>query len=228
MLSSRPLRTLAAITFSSLLISACGSTPEKTKSGFLPDYSNFQPHPEVKEAQIWLPSDGQLSDIGRYDRFMLAPIEVWYDQEESYQGISPDELKAITDYFRQALDREVGTKYPFVETAGENVAMVRLAITGLKRAAPERSALGYIPIALLVSAGRNAADSMAGNEVTVVSASLEAEIYDTRSGEKVFALIDNQTGEKTKHAKGEKSFKQISQVLDGWAKRFRTNLDKYH
>jgi len=217
-----------ALITTTLLLTACQSATTPTKTGFLTDYQGFKDHPDVEEAQIWLPAGSSMSSVSRYQKFMLTPIEVWYDPQADYKGVSPNEMKAITDYFEQAIRREVGSKYPIVTEPGPDVAVVRMAITGVQRAAPERSALGYIPIALLVSAGKSAADAAAGEEVTVITASLEAEMYDSVRGNRVFALIDEQVGEKTTHAKGARSFQQIQTVLDGWAKRFRHNLDKYN
>ncbi len=77
--------------------------------------------------------------------------------DDSYKGIDPDALKAMTDYFTLAIHKQLGSQYEFVTEPGPDVLHLHIAITNVKRTKPKRKWYGYVPVALVVEGGKKAA-----------------------------------------------------------------------
>lgn len=222
----KAIRLVFTLMVASLLLAGCAST--QTQSGFMSSYEGFKEREWSDGAKVHIKPGTQLKDMGKYTKFMFTPLEIWMDKNSSYQGIDPNEMKYVTDQFMAKFKATFGADYPIVTEPGPDVLLIRAAITGVERAAPERSALGYIPIALLVSAGKKAVDSAQGEEVIVYRAALEAELFDSVSGERLYAMIDQRTTEEQTVPEGQKNIQMIDEVLDYWMQRFKRNWDKAH
>lgn len=211
------------------LLSGCGSDPVNTSnSGFLGNYDGFKERPWSDGARVYLRPGKDLHDLKKYNKLMLTPVEVWHAKGSEYKGVNPQELKYITDSFTKKLKAAFEPDYPFVTQPGPDVLVIRMALTGLEKKSPERSALGYIPIALLISASQKAVDSAQGEEEIVYRAALEAEGYDSVSGDRVVAVIDQRISDETDVKKGGSNVRVLDETLDYWVKRFRRNWDKAH
>ena len=67
----------------------------------------------------------------------------FYDSSE-YNGIDPNELKALADGFNQQLVETLKDKYPIVTEPGIDVLRIRFAITDLKQSHPGLSAISTV------------------------------------------------------------------------------------
>lgn len=223
----RTLQGITALLFTSLLLSGCQSETIKG-SGFLGNYDGFESREWSDGAQVYLSQDSDISVLKKYDKIMLLPIEVWYSQNAEYKGINPEELAAVTARLEAKFKSAFEPQYPVVDKAGENVLVVRMALTDLQKKSPERSALGYIPIALLISAGKNLANNLQDQEEIFYEARLEAEGYDAISGDRLIAMIDQRSSETTTVSGGGSDVTSLDATLDYWVRRFRRNWDLAH
>ncbi|MEH6822432.1 MAG: DUF3313 domain-containing protein [Motiliproteus sp.] len=210
-----------------LLLSGCESQPVKG-SGFLVSYEGFEQRPWSDGANVYLKPGTTLTDLNKYNKIMLTPIEIWQSDSSEYKGVDPQELAYIANSFTSKIKAAFEPDYPIVKEPGPDVLVFRMAITGLERKSPERSALGYIPIALLISAGGKAINSVQGEEAIIYHASLEAEGYDAVSGARMLALVDDRKSDDTEVKKGGSNIKILDETLDYWVGRFRRNWDKAH
>lgn len=206
-----------------LVVSGCATTMKGT--GFLDSYAGFETRSDGSMRYV-APGEG-MKALGAYDRIMIDPVAVWYDQGAEYRGINPDELKAITDYFHSAMVRAVSGRYKVVDKPGKGVLRIRSALTGIEKKKPERGALGYIPVAFVLSKGVEGARSLAGKTIYIAEASLEAEAVDSETGKRIMAVVTKHPGEKFEAAEGEQlSWENLQGALDYWAKRLREVLDE--
>ena len=210
----------------SLLLLALAASAVAREPRFLTGYTDFQPHPEIPNVQIWLKPGLQLSDIAAYDRFLLLPIEVWYARDAMHRGIAPEKIKAATDYFRVSLKTALAPEYQLVDKPGDGVAVVRAAIAGVRQHQQELLIDNPMAVESLVSDADDNHQAGAGRTMQVLTAVLELEIFDARSGERLFAVIDQQSREQLDMPAEQRSFQMIKVVLDHWAERFRQGLDK--
>lgn len=213
----------SALLASAILLSGCQSVAP-VKTGFMDSYDNFRQHPYVDDARLWIKPGVSRADIAGYQQFVILPIEVWPDSN-GYQGVTPAELSAITGSFRKTLIDTLAPEYRVVDQPGEGTALIRIAITDLTRAAPEKGVLDYIPVRLVISAGKDAALALAGKEYSAVKASLELEFYDSLSGKRLAAVIDKKSGDSFIQEKNEHDITHIQRLFVLWAERFKKSLD---
>ncbi len=218
----------------SLLATAAWAGSGIRQSGFLEDYPVFEADKDRKGAVIYQKPG---VDLKSYTKVMIDPVEIWIAPDSKYKGIKPDEIKALADAFRAVLVEALEPAYPVVNKPGPGVLGIRMAITNVQLTKKKRGLLGYTPIGLVVSAGiKNLGDNM-----SLQDASIEAELLDSQTNERIGALIDQQSktaAEKKKAAKiatklrsvqkGDTSWEAIESTLKYYAERFRGRLDKEH
>jgi hypothetical protein len=188
-------------------------------SGFLEDYPQFEPDKEKKGAMIYRKPG---VDAKAYTKILIDPIEIWVAPDSKYKGIEPDEMKALADAFRQALVDALEPEYPVVSKPGPGVLGIRLAITNVHLTKKKRGLLGYTPIGLVVTTGM----AMAGKNIHLHNATIEAELLDAQTNERLSALIDTQPDVEAKAKEKEKiSWEGIESTLKYYATRLRQRLD---
>lgn len=195
-------------------------------SGFLGDYKDFKVvNPETK-AELWIkPPHQDLTILQGYKAIVFSPIEIWMHSTSEYQGIDPSELKLITDYFLDKLQKNLGKHYEIVEESGPNVMNMRIAITGLKKNKPNFKAYDLIPVKLVWDAGNAAYRKAAGKQLDVYEATLEIEIRDTENHERLVAAVDKHQIEAATE-KGEDTWKPLEKVIDYWVRIISNRLNK--
>ena len=186
-------------------------------SGFLGNYDDFKVMNPQTNAKVWLKKPHQdLSFLKDYKAIVFSPIEVWMDPESGYRGVDPNELKLITDYFLEQLQNGLSENYEIVEKDGPNVMNLRIAITGVQKTKPQRKAYDLIPVKLAWNAGSAVYRKVAGKHLDAYEATVEMEIRDTQSGERLVAAIDRHAVNKTTD-KDEDTWAPLQKVLDYWA-----------
>lgn len=223
-----------------LLLAGCASTNGKATegegqkfTGFLSDYSQLKPEAENSKALKYV---NPQADLKKYNKIQLEKIIVWLKEDADYKGIDPDAFKAMTDYFREALVRELGTEYPVVNEPGPDVLRVRLAITDL---VPTKTAVTVLvlvtPYATVADLASGAASKGgAGSAPYLGRAGIEAEGIDSETLQPVFSYVDERYGKKYDAENPGSYFKAytewgyVQQAFDFWAKKFRTRLDEIH
>ena len=203
-----------------LLVSTLIATPVyAANSGFLDDYSRLKADPDRSGAMVYR-KDGV--SLGAYNKIVISPIEIWYHPNTKYKGVSPDEMKVLADTFASVITNELEPDYPVVNSPGKGVLIVRLAITNLKMKKKKRGLLGYMPIGAAVTALKD----VAGKRIVLADATIEAELLDGESGERLGTLVDSLS--ETVSKKDKPSWESLTNALTFYAKRFRSRMDAEH
>jgi hypothetical protein len=207
------------------------ATPGGDASGFLGRSLEFSPAPDGN-GHVWRKPGFTRADAQRYTRFMIDPVMVWYSPQSNYQGIFPDELKAITDYFRVAAISDLGTRYAVVTEPGPGVVRVRAAIVDMHR---ENTLHLYqaTPVGLALTGVKQATGLnditrervLAGNSY-IISASIEVGFYDSVTGELLGAFRDGARARPNAQQAGGATWGQVKEQLDAWAQKLRTRVDQ--
>lgn len=187
-------------------------------SGFLEDYPAFEQDKDRPGALVYFQPG---LDLKPYTKIIIDPIEIWYAPNSKYKGIKPDDLKALTDAFRMALINELEPDYPVVNKTGPGVLGIRLAITNVHVKKKKRGLLGYTPVGLVVTTGI----ALAGKNINLMDATIEAELLDSQTNERLGVLIDEQSASPEKKKKNKTSWEEIENTLKFYAKRFRERMD---
>ena len=189
-----------------------------TPSGFLGNYDDFKVINPETNAKVWIKKPHEdLSLLKGYNAIVFSPIEIWMDPASGYKGVDPNELKLITDYFLQQLQEKIGKTLEVVEKAGPNVMNLRIAITGIQKTKPKREVYDLIPVRAIWNVSSAGYRKVAGKHLNAYEATVEMEILDTQSGDRLVAAMDRHSVNKTT-VEGEHTWAPLQEVLDYWAK----------
>ncbi|MBA4417226.1 MAG: hypothetical protein C0392_04855 [Syntrophus sp. (in: bacteria)] len=232
--------------FVSGLLGGCGAKvmSEYKYSGFLSDYSHLKPALDKSGAEVYLKAD---LDLKSYNKVLLDRIIVWYSHDADYKGIDPTELKALTDYFHEAVVKALGSDYPVVTEPGPGVLRIRIAITELVATKPLASVVVLVtPYATIADLASGAVTKGGvGSSPYVGDAAIEVEFLDGQTNEQLIAYVERRIGKKYNVDLSEGPVKAVStgavsygkayttwgytkDAFDYWAKKLRKRLDEAH
>ena len=203
--------------------------------GFLSDYSKLEPVEGDKDAFRYV--DDSV-DFSMYKKLLIDRIMVWYKGDSDYKGIDPDELKALTDYFHQAIVKAVGDDYEVVIEPGPDVLRVRIAVTDVVPNKPEASVVSLVvPFLWVADAGTGVVKGETGSTAFTGEATIEMEAMDSVSSQQIGAYIDQEVGKKynwskgigegiSSYAKAYSKWDYTKKAMDLWAQRLKKTLDE--
>lgn len=195
--------------------------PEPVPSGFLGDYSDLEPHPDKKGMLVYRKRARVLAD---YDGFILDQPLIYFHSEAKGQGIDPADLLMLSDFLRDQLTEALteDDAYRIVDTPGEGVAHARVAITDVVPINPKKN-LGPKAAGMALGVG------LLIPRVDLGLASIEAEIMDSLTGERLVAVVAvKEPGRMGGVVKGSKEWGDAKAAFKKWAKQFRKKLDQAH
>ena len=201
----------------------CTSTPPVEPTGYLGDYSEFQPDPRGTQALVYRRPD---LDLSRYHRVIVDRVVVVLAAEESGRAVDPENLMRLTRYLRTALVVALRDAYPIVEEPGDDVLRIRAAITDVIATRPALNTMGtlFLP-ATAVSAAKRA---ITGTHLFVGQVAIEAEALDSRTGVRLMARVDRKAGERFALRKGATTWGHVEKAFREWAIGFRMTMDAAH
>ena len=226
---------------------ATNSSKAYKQTTFLSDYSKLKPveGADIAKGEELKEYADPAVNFKKYDKVLLDRIMVWYKEDSDHKGIDPTQLKMLTDYFHEAIARELGDAYPVADKAGPDVMRVRIAITGLVPAQPEVSVVMLVvPYA---TTAEFAADTITQGEIGgalyLGETAVEVEFLDSETNRQIAAYIEKKLPSKNNIdiSKGVKSaVKTYSDsyidaysewgftmaAFDFWAKLLRQRLDE--
>jgi hypothetical protein len=144
--------------------------------------------------------------------------------ETAGQGVDPNDLKMLSDFLRDRLVEalEEGGAYRVVEEPGEGVAHARVAITEVVPIDPKKNTGTKV-------AGMALGVGLLVPRVDMGRASIEAEILDSLSGERLVAVVATKEPRRMGGVvKGSKEWGDVKAAFKSWAKNFRKKLDRAH
>lgn len=225
---------MSPVLFLLLAGSALAKAEAKPKySGFLSDYSQLKLESEGSKALKYV---NPQADMKKYKKFIVERIIVWLKSDAEYKGIDPEAMKALTDYFREAIVRELGSDYLLVTEPGPDVLRLRIAITDLS---PTKTGVSLIVLATPFASVPDIVSGAVskggvGSPPYLGHAAIEVEGIDSETLRQVFAYVEQRFGKKYDaenpggYINAYKEWGYVKGAFDYWAKKFRTRLDVIH
>ena len=201
--------------------------PAKEKqSGFLVDYSKLQPDAHNDDLLIYWKNPDVLKHSSK---FILDPVTVYLLPEAAARGIDPEDLAKLAQYFTKAITDELSSgHYEIVTKPGPGVMVLRVAITNVEpTGGKENAAVKGATIAATTAVAPGA--SMVVPRLSVGKVSIEGEIDNSVSGERMVAFMTSKSGRR--FFAGFNAYKKwgdIQAAFRSWAKNFRERLDEAH
>jgi hypothetical protein len=203
-----------------MLVSFSAYAAEMKKSGFLSDYSGMKPGPKGGADWVYF-KEGV--DFAKYKKVMVDQVTFFLKGDAKYKGIQPEDIKELTDAFNNAVRENIGKYHELTDQPGPDVVRIRIAITDLVPGNPGTSAVSTVlPIGLGVSMIKKA---VTGKHTGVGETSMEMEVIDSLTNERIAAAIDEYSGGKLS---GLKKWGSAEEAFKFWTERIRTRLDEYH
>jgi hypothetical protein len=202
-----------------ITLSFTAAADKEQFSGFLGDYSDLQQSSDAYAGYFYLAPNAP-SKVKKYDAVMIDQPELFIADDSKYKGIKPDDMKALADGLRQALAAEISRDYHVVDVAGPNVLYLRLAATNLYLKEKKRGLFGYTPIGLVAGAVKSAVADDIANKVSLKGVTVEMEILDSETGERLVAMVERRAGTKEDAA----SWQELEMIFTEYGKRVQCRL----
>ncbi len=188
------------------------------ESGFLGDYSQLVKGGENKPNLIYVKSG---IDLRPYDKVMIDQVVVFINPDSEHKGIQPDQMMELSKYFHQALIDSFKVRYEIAEGPGPGVLRIRTAITDVEPGRPVANSMStVIPVGMAASAVNRAVND---SNLGVGRASVEVELLDSVSEERLAAAIDRREGRKRVVSS---KWTDIKAAFKYWAERMRIWVDQ--
>ena len=164
-----------------------GDAPE---SGFLRDYSQLESSKDWPAQKVYFNPDAQWS---RYDSIHLDSVTLW-GGDEGFAKLSAEDRQMLTDTLYAAIHEKLSEFFEVVDAPGPNTIRVRGAITQSKGAkAVMRGLTSIHPGTLLLGAAVGLSLDTANS---VGTATIEFELLDAATNERLAAMVDQRAGTK--------------------------------
>jgi hypothetical protein len=201
---------ILALMTSQIVSAAKEDISEETFSGFLSNYEALELH-EKQNAYRWANQEKLVS----YKKVYLQPVVVYPTDQ-----INADVAIKATQYLAKGVQKILDRLELSTEQKGEGVLQLRAAITGVSKEKTGMKAYNFVPVALVFRAGKAAT----GNVGTFIDVSLEAEMLDSQTGERMMAAVLRGIGETEKTSGDELAYEDTIPVLDNWLANFEGYL----
>ena len=180
-------------------------------SGFLKDYSRLKEAKSPSGAEVMRWVDPKLKPK-QYTSVYIEPTQL-YPAPKPTEKIPQSTLNGITQYYDQALKRELSKSLPLACAPGPGVIVVRAAITAVSSKTEGLHAYEVIPVAL-VAAAVSTASGIRDQETTLAT---EAVFLDGASNKVVAQVVRKGTGKPLENDSQVMKADDVKNVIDGWA-----------
>jgi hypothetical protein len=202
------------------LITGCSSTFQTRKvstSGFLENYSQLEKGSGDEAQLIYI---NPKTDFNLYTKILMDPVKFYSDENSMLEG---KDKKRIVDYLHATISEQLKFDYRFVNEPGAETMRLRVAITEARGSKVVMDTISsIIPIGMALGLVKKVA---VGTNLSVGKASVELEIQDALTGERLVAAVDERAGRKYtgKFDKFEK-YHTVEDAFDYWAKKLKKRL----
>ena len=220
-----PISLLAAVLLSVAVVSQAGCAAVRgrrdapARSGFLGDYSQLKPRKGHELHDVYINPHTKWRS---YDAIYIDTVTFWVHEET--QHLEEEERQMLTDLLYKALYDQLSEKFVIVDQPGAHDIRVRAALTQAKGAkVAVRTVSSIVPTMFVVSTAVGLSADVAN---TVGTATLEAELIDAVTGERLAAAVDRRAGNKSVLA-GTRTFKtwgDVQAACEFWAESLTERL----
>jgi hypothetical protein len=205
-----------------ILFTGCASqTKRLPQTGFLTDYSLLKKNEDPQWMDDWIYVKEGV-DWKAYDKLIVDRVTYFFAEEADYKGIMAEDLAGMASYFNEEYIRVLEKDYTLTDKPGPNTLRIRTAITDLT---PSNPATGIITTIVPIGLGlSHIKKATTGTHIGMGSASGEAELLDSQTGEVLAAGIDTETGTKYRIDKSVTTWGQAEEIMKRWAEDLAIHL----
>ncbi len=213
---------LVVVLAASTLVTGCAATrgrrDEPEKSGFLGDYSQLKENPEYPAALVYIEPGVQWP---QYNSIKLESAGLWVN--DSTKNLSAEDQQHLTDTLYSKMSEDLGKVFTLTNQPGPNTIVLRVALTQAQGA---KVGLRVVTTAVPQLRTAGAIVGLGGDTATTVgSATVEVEILDSVTNQRLAAGVDERAGTKVLFAKRTyQTWGDVEAACDRWSSRIAWQL----
>jgi len=221
----KSIQLLTAILLSVAVLSHAGCAAVRgrrdaaDRSGFLGDYSQLKPRQGYEVHDVYINPNAAWKS---YDSVQIESVTLWVSDET--RSLKNEERQMLTDLLYKAHNDKLAENFKIVDRPGPNVIRVRAALTQAKGARVAlRTVSSIVPMMFVMSTAVGLSADVAKN---VGTATLEAELLDSVTAERLAAAVDQRAGTKSILA-GKRTFQKwgdVQAACEFWAEGLAQTL----
>ena len=216
----------AAVALLAVVVGLPGLAADQTVTfdkTFFSDYSRLVPRKDTGNGMDFAFIAPQaVEKASKYRSVMVDQPEVLISPNSDYKGAKPENLAAIANGMRQALDDKLTAGgYNVVDKPGPGVLYLRVALTDIQLKTKKRGVLGYTPIGAVVKFGVDAMKEFQ-SKFDIMNMVFQAEVVDSTTNQVLGQYVAVRGGG-SKPARMD--FDQIKANMDEFGERLRCRLD---
>ena len=181
---------------------------ELTESGFLSGYSGMVEDEEMEGLMVYKNSDVNINE--RYSKILVAPVVFKLDSTVKEHELEFEDRMELSDYYHEKLNEKLLEIYDLTDEPGSDVLLLRSAITDILA---NKVYLNLHWSTTLYGAG-------------IGGASIEVELVDSITNERMLSFVDARKGKKLKLNKGWTKWGHTQAVLELWTEIIVKNLNE--
>jgi hypothetical protein len=158
----------------------------------------------------------------QYKKVLIAPVTFWGGDDTK---VSAEEQQKLTNYFHQALQQQLSTKFQVVDQPGPGLMTVAVALEDASGATPIlRSVSMVVPQARALATLKYAAT---GTYAFVGSAQAEGKVTDSVTGEVLAAAVDKRVGGGSIASAAQWQWGDAENAMKAWAQELTIRLSSW-
>ncbi|MBQ4840093.1 MULTISPECIES: DUF3313 family protein [Pseudoalteromonas] len=224
-------RTVLIITFV-CIVSACTSTPQNTRSGFLPSYDSLTPSEEYEDTELYVDSTFDQSVLSQVEVLYIPQFEVWINvQESKFLNINPLHVAKLSHYMQSKMVEKLTPYFQVVTekplNLNEQILMIEGAFTDVQFEPIALQVRDFVPIRLVYNAGKTAYLAATEQTEALTHVSLESAFYLGNNPQPVVMMTAHKELDTVLKADGTENVAAVKEVLDVWINNFVTAMTKH-
>ncbi len=206
-------------------LSSCVTVSPPTETKFLSSYQGFDKPSAMQGKLVY---EGDLEKMSRYDKVYVANVPVHGTTVEhdsiftKMQGASHSEAKMLADTFEQTLKEELSSSFTVVSRPEHGSLTVRASVVEMKPNTPVLFATGFAPVSLATG---EAIKAIKGSYPGAGSVAIQAEVVDSVTKERYFAVIDKDRTGKNEVIGGLSRWGRAKTAFRKWSRQFRDKME---
>ena len=186
-------------------------------TGFLDRYPAFKLDPDFKDVYMWR---NPKANLKKYSKIMVAPLEIWLSPDSEYKGLTADQIGLVNRMYQFTMIETMEPDYPIVSKPGNDVLVLRVALTNVNIKTKDKRFYNFLPPMLLMR-GVDAAVNESLKSFELNSAQMEGELRDSKTNELISSRVVTGFGLEGK----EPSFEVIMDFWEYRVNQFKKNMD---
>ena len=209
-----------------VVLSGCATATQQKTTGFLGNYQQFVDSNKYDHTKIYQAPSFNLDTIAQLTEVKLEPFELWINTQNN-DFFNPRQLTELVNHFNAQLRHQLQAHdYQLVDRIGTETLTLRGAFSDVKFSDPELSVTDFIPFRMVLNAGNAAYLNITDKKDVITTVSIEVELLQGLTQERIFALIATKKIDTTIANSGADNVAAVKDLLDLWVNNFIVKLTK--